>query len=123
MAMALAAPVVEAAVANAPAILAGAGTAYEMAKRYGPSIRGSVNRLMNIGRKKRSAKQALKKLSTQQGLHKFVKGVGSVGNEMQNISLSTEKALNAGGGRYHELLGKYAAGANELASPLKAYRF
>ncbi len=101
MAVAAVVPLLEAAVANAPQILAAANMASELASKFGPKVLGAVNHLHHLGRKKKSAFSYLKKLGTPKGLKKFITRdlgkaiagggkviahVGSYGNQISNIT-------------------------------------
>jgi hypothetical protein len=72
MAVAAVPALLEAAAANAPQILSAAQMGAELASRYGPKVKGAVNHLFRMGRKKKTAISYLKKLRTTKGLHKFV---------------------------------------------------
>ena len=150
MAVALAVPIVEAAIANAPTILAAGTMAMELAEKYGPKVKGAVNHLFRLSRKKKSAKAWLRGLGTRKGLKQFItkdlgkvmKGAGRLVNEATNMtddfkglaatgvggekmkhlaSMAGKGAMHAN--RYYETAEKYHTAGSKLASPLKAYRF
>ena len=154
MAVAAAAPLMEAAITQAPNILAAAQMAGELASKYGPKISGAVNNLFHMGRKRKSATSYLKNLGTRKGLKRFItrdlgrglkksgkviSHVGTYANEVANmtgqgsqggaVSHHANKIARAVGmgashaGRYHQLAEKYHDKGQQLASPLKAYRF
>jgi hypothetical protein len=153
MALALA-PFVEAAVAEGPQLLAASKLAVDMAHRYGPKVRGAVNNIMHMGRRKKSALAYVKGLGTKKGLHKFftkdirkglqfsksaVTNVANVANDLSNMTDSgrqggqlgayghkVAQAMRVGAShasRYHNMAEKYHSRAEQLVSPLKAYRY
>ena len=99
MAVALAVPMVEAAIAAAPNILAAGSMAAEMAERFGPKVKGAVNHLFHLAGKKRSAVSYLKRLGTRKGLKHF-------------ITRDIGKALKKGG----ETIAHVGAFANEVSN-------
>jgi hypothetical protein len=152
MAVAAAIPLVEAAIAEAPQILAAGQMASELATKYGPKVKGAVNHLFHMGRKKKSMASYIKKLGTQKGLKQFItrdigKAIRGGGKAIANVGAFSNEVANMTGGmtggvgghankvaqavsggasqakRYHEIAESYHDSGKALVSPLKAYRF
>jgi hypothetical protein len=149
-----AAPLLATAVSEGPQILAAAQLAGDMAMRYGPKVSGSVNQILHMGRKKKSAVSYVKGLGTRKGLKRFftkdlkkglgvtqsvIQDVANVSNELSNMTDSgrqggalganaykVSQAMRMGAAsanRYHNMAEKYHSHAEQLVSPLKAYRY
>lgn len=99
MAVAAAVPLVEAAIAAAPNVLAAASMASELAEKFGPKVKGAVNHLFRLGRKKRSAAAYLRKLGTKKGLKHFItrdigKGLRAGGKSIAHIGAYANEVSN-----------------------------
>jgi hypothetical protein len=121
MAMAAAVPLVEAAMAEAPNILAAASMANELATKYGPKVSGAVNHLFDLGRKRKSAATYLKGLGTKKGLKRFItkdlgrglKQSGQVIGEVAHFANDVNDMTQ--GGEKGGLVGQHA---NKIASAI-----
>lgn len=114
MALPLAVPLVEAAIAAAPNILAAASMASEMAQKYGPKVRGAVNHLFHMSRKRKSAFSHLKKLGHRRGLKHFLsrdlgRGLKHAGSAIAHVGAMANEVSNmTGQGSQGGALGAHA---------------